>query len=119
VYNCIAWSAGDTGRWWWPGATGYWPSPVNDFPTIATFIEGFSTLGFKPCESRALETGTEKLALYADAEGNPSHMARQLPDGRWTSKLGRREDIEHDTLECLEGGAYGSVACILARSMRS
>lgn len=32
-------------------------------------------------------------------------MARQLPDGTWTSKCGRNEDITHFTLDALE--SYG------------
>jgi len=37
-------------------------------------------------------------------------MARQLPDGFWTSKCGPAEDITHYTLDALEsyGAAYGS-----------
>lgn len=33
-------------------------------------------------------------------------MARQLPDGSWTSKIGGYEDITHFTLDALE--SYGS-----------
>jgi hypothetical protein len=35
----------------------------------------------------------------------PTHMARQLPDGTWTSKCGGNEDIRHLTLDALE--SYG------------
>lgn len=34
-------------------------------------------------------------------------MARQLPDGSWTSKCGEKEDIAHFTLDALE--SYGPV----------
>ena len=37
----------------------------------------------------------------------PTHAARQLPDGKWTSKLGPFEDIKHSTLVCLKGPLYG------------
>lgn len=43
--------------------------------------------------------------------GIPSHAARQLPNGRWTSKCGQAEDIEHD-LRDLEGRLYGK-GCVL------
>jgi hypothetical protein len=42
------------------------------------------------------------------------HAARQLPGGRWTSKLGNREDIEHD-LNAVSGEAYGTVVMVLKR----
>lgn len=40
----------------------------------------------------------------------PTHMARQLPDGTWSSKLGPNEDITHFTLDALEsyGRAHGA-----------
>ena len=55
-----------------------------------------------------------------DKEGVPSHAARQLPSGHWTSKLGKAEDIRHSTLEAVEsdpnlGLGYGKVAVILKR----
>jgi hypothetical protein len=62
------------------------------------------------------EPGFEKVALFADASGMPQHAARQLATGRWTSKLGRMEDIEH-ALRDLEGGIYGSVVLLLKRSV--
>ena len=60
------------------------------------------------------------MALYGDAGGAPTHVARQLPSGAWTSKLGDWEDIEHQTLASLEerpgaAPAYGKVARILKR----
>ena len=35
------------------------------------------------------------------------HAARQLSDGRWTSKLGELVDIEHPDLADVAGGIYG------------
>ncbi len=46
--------------------------------------------------------------------GVPEHAARQLANGRWTSKLGRAEDIEHQ-LHDLEGEVYGTVALLMKR----
>lgn len=37
----------------------------------------------------------------------PTHMARQLANGMWTSKLGGNEDITHFTLDALE--SYGPI----------
>ena len=66
------------------------------------------------CPAADLEPGVEKIALYANAVGKPTHGARQLANGRWTSKLGKREDIEH-ALHDLEGELYGTVVRIMKR----
>jgi hypothetical protein len=54
------------------------------------------------------------VALFADAQGVLLHAARQLPGGRWTSKLGALEDIEH-ALQDLVGTEYGSVVQVMKR----
>jgi hypothetical protein len=41
-------------------------------------------------------------------DGEPTHAARQLPNGKWTSKLGRWQDIEYE-LDGLVGKMYGTV----------
>jgi len=64
-------------------------------------------------DSFELEIGFEKVAIYA-RDGTPLHAARQITSGKWVSKLGPREDIEHD-LHGLAGNIYGSVAVILVR----
>ena len=71
-------------------------------------------LGYTPCDGDVLEVGQVRIALYATTTGTPTHAARQLPDGRWTSKLGRWEDIEH-RLPDLEGESYGAVVQIMKR----
>ena len=37
-----------------------------------------------PVRELQLEPGFEKIALYADNSGKPTHAARQLDNGRWT-----------------------------------
>ena len=59
-YNCIAWAAGDTERWWWPIPPSYWPLGVSLQETIESFIQAFVTLGFVPTDSDQLEPGFEK-----------------------------------------------------------
>lgn len=118
-YNCIACSVGDESRWWEPsGKTGhYWPPgfPVDDY-SVNTLLAVFQELGFEPCETSDLEQGFEKIAVYASHAGDYTHAARQLADGRWASKLGEREEIEHDTVDALEGPSYGSARTFLRRS---
>lgn len=116
-YNCIAWAAGEDGRWWWPDPMGqaYWPRDIPREETLDAFIQAYATLGYQLCESDVLEPEYEKVALFAAANGVPTHAARQLQNGSWTSKLGSQEDIEH-TLKGLEGPVYGTVVRFLRRS---
>ena len=119
TYNCIAWAAGDTTEWWWPDEpddpqSAHWPAGVPRVETLVAFRQAFTTLGYVACDGEELELGFEKIALFTDAEGVPRHAARQLPSGRWTSKLGPMEDIEH-TLHDLTGTVYGSVVLVMKR----
>jgi hypothetical protein len=117
-YNCIAWAAGDTMDWWWPDEadhpdSAYWPPGVPREETVEAFRATFATLGYVICTDDQLETGYEKVALFALA-GMPKHAARQLASGRWTSKLGPMEDIEHG-LQDLTGTVYGAVVLVMKR----
>lgn len=113
IYNCIAWAAGDAARWWEP--TEYWPDPEGRAGyELAGLVRVYRSLGFEPCDDDVLEPGFTKVALYASGT-NYTHAARQLPDGRWTSKLGKWEDIEHDTPDDVAGGAYGTLAQFMRR----
>lgn len=115
-YNCIAWAAGEADRWWWPTpGLYYWPLGAPMEETLEAFIAAFTLLGFSEADNGDLEPNLEKVALYATGGGTPTHMARQLPNGRWTSKLGSGVDIEHATVRQLEGPLYGSVARYLKR----
>src|SRR5258708_7445589 len=93
-YNCIAWVAGDTDSWWWPDPfeQEYWPDEAPREETLEAFVVAFTGLGYALCLSGELEAGFEKLAFYADGHGVPTHAARQLRNGQWTSKLGAWED---------------------------
>jgi hypothetical protein len=117
-YNCIAWAASDTTRWWWPDEPGapdsaHWPAGVPRLETLEAFRDAFATLGYTVCNDDRPKAGEEKVALFA-LDGVPKHAARQLANGRWTSKLGPMEDIEH-ALHDLTGMVYGSVALIMKR----
>ncbi len=113
-YNCIAWTVGDTTRCWWPDNVYFWPSPPPREVTVDTLVNMFERFGYSVCGDAEYEDGFEKIAIYADPNEEPTHAARQLPSGRWTSKLGRFVDIEH-TIDGLDGSAYGSVAVIMRR----
>jgi hypothetical protein len=117
LYNCIAWAAGDDRRWWWPERNlenGYWPEAVPFALTLEAFMALFALQGYAPCPLEDEEPGFERVAIFATADGTPTHAARQLANGRWTSKLGKGDDIEHD-LRDLEGEVYGVVVRMLKR----
>jgi hypothetical protein len=118
AYNCIAWAAGETDRWWWPDSLGsdYWPDNVPRIVSLAAFVQAYETVGYEVCEGDAWEAGFEKIAIYVNREGKPTHAARQLPDGSWTSKLGRAEDITH-ALDGLVGENYGAVTQMMRRPL--
>ncbi len=119
IYNCIAWAAGEDHRWWEPNAPAflgyYWPPGAPRGMQIGCLIGAFQTLGYQVCADGSPETGTEKVALYANPGSVWTHAARQLSSGKWTSKLGKVEDIQHDQPEAIEGSAYGAVACYMSR----
>lgn len=118
VYNCIAWAAGSTTEWWWPSDEPgvYWPVGVEKSETIQAFQDVFTILGYSTCNSS--EIGFEKVAIFQNDDGCPTHAARQLPNGRWTSKLGKLEDIEHELL-ALAGIEYGVIGVIMRRPSQS
>jgi len=75
-------------------------------------------VGFVPCPDGTVEPGFEKIAIYVDPLGSPKHAARQLLFGKWTSKLGKQEDIKHH-LDGLTGLRYGHVAQFMKRPQAS
>lgn len=130
-YQCIAWAACDTSRKWWPIAAppelqppeAYWPPDIPREETVECFVQAFTTLGYRPCEDARFEFGYQKVAIYADADMRPTHMARQHFLGRgWLSKLGDLEDILHLELTDVEGDTaltsvgYGRFVQVLKRN---
>jgi hypothetical protein len=114
-FNCVAWAAEDTEHWWQPGT--FW-LPA-DWPEenvgLGALEKAFLELGYVDCSmDSTLEPGFQKVALYGSA-ALYTHTARQLPTGKWTSKLGEDVDIEHDTPEDVAGGIYGEVVEIMKR----
>ncbi len=117
-YNCFAWVIGIVSQWWSPevGDGYHWPKDMPRKLEVKTFLKLYELNGgYLPCSNPELEKGFEKIALYADLNGNVTHASRQAESGRWTSKLGDWEDIDHNTLEALEGDFYGKVVQILKR----
>lgn len=117
-YNCIAWACHDTSRWWQPGPVSYWPVPATPADSgVGDLIAMFTSLGFVECESADLELGFEKVAVYGLSQLLYTHAAILLPTGKWTSKLGAWELIEHDTPEDVAGGVYGDLYQFMKRPL--
>jgi hypothetical protein len=114
-YNCIAWSAEVTNACWWPETDASWPTTLPLVNTLDNFIAAFRMLGYEPCPTFVLESGYQKVAIYLDRNGSPTHMARQLSSGAWTSKLGPSWDIEHTELRGVEDSTYGHAKVALRK----
>lgn len=71
---------------------------------------------FFECPNGDQEVGFQKIAIYGSGFMY-THVARQLPDGKWTSKLGQLEDITHSTPEALAGSDCGDVVQFMKRPM--
>jgi hypothetical protein len=112
-YNCLAWAAGRTDAWLEAAPDGRWPPGVPTDGSVEAAVRLFESLGFTRTNEASLEKGYVKVAVYGTARGY-THAARQLSDGRWTSKLGKLQDIEHDDLHALTG-TYGSVVQFLKK----
>lgn len=122
-YNCIAFAAGESDRNWWPTDLGgyYWPPGVPMEPTVEVFKVAFEQLGYQETTDLTHVPGVEKVALFVK-HGKPTHMARQLDDGRWTSKLGTEVDISHREASDVGGEAgrgYGEIELIMKRRRMS
>jgi hypothetical protein len=84
----------------WPRVGSFWPGTARE-ESLEQFRGVFAMYGYEYCGdaflagSDGLESGYEKLALYMKG-AEFTHVARQLPDGTWISKLGGDIDIVHD-----------------------
>lgn len=113
-YNCIAWATGRSDVWIEPSPGCEWPEGVERQFTPENVRLLFGRLGYKECDGKEFEPGFLKVAIY-ELDGECSHASRQLPDGKWTSKLGIREDIQHECPFDLEGEEYGRIRSLMKR----
>lgn len=113
-YNCIAYAAGDTSKWWDHNRNHYWPAHAARSSSIESLKEVFVGLGFEQCHDSRAEEGYQKVALY-EKQGVWKHAAIQTPSGRWRSKMGKGPVIEHRSPESLSDGQYGNVSFYMRR----
>ncbi len=86
----------------------YWPPGVARDDSLESWIKVFEIHGYRVCETGGAERDVEKIAIYGNPKNNaPAHVSRQKKSGAWVSKLGSGADIEHDTLNALNGDVFG------------
>jgi len=103
-YNCVAKTVGLTDRWYWPGYS------EREFDAFYA-RHGFKPLGDADALALVVEAGVEKVVIYRNSRGaSPTHAARQLPGGRWLSKMGTLEEIIHQHPDDVSGPDYGRPA---------
>jgi len=120
-YNCLGFAAGDERHWWEAEGNGgrfYWPQHIKRVTNIETVSTIFTSEGFALTNNHDIESGYEKVAIYASLETFEfSHIAKS--DGKvWKSKLGSGQDIYHYSLAVLEGDQadeYGIVERVLRK----
>jgi hypothetical protein len=118
----MAFANKDERHWWQSGLHGgryFWPEKTPD--TIDGWTEIFIRAGFELTDFREIEQGFEKVAIFIDfSDMQPGHVA--FSDGLvWKSKLGRSVDVEHASLDILEGDQkweYGIVERVLRRPIK-
>lgn len=113
-YNCVAWAVGIDNQWLEPSPAGYWPVATVG-ATLDAYALMFAHYGYSACPDGKVEKDVEKIVIYGDSVGNFLHVARQLSNGRWTSKLGAQSDITHVTPEILISPDYGSPCRFMSR----
>lgn len=115
AYNCVAWAIGITDVQF-DSLYGAWPEELEKGNRQEVYAKFYELHGFVDCTpDHSLEVNFEKIALFAE-DGIFLHVARQLNNGNWTSKMGDYEDIEHTTLDAVGGGDYGKPEIIMKRS---
>lgn len=119
-YNCIAWAFGDSERWYWPTEhpKHYWPPNIRRELDIESFIELYQLIGYKICDNADIEVGMEKIAVFTFPNGEPTHAAKQLLNGNWTSKMGPWHDVEHTLNSLCNSPGYGNVAVLMSRPIK-
>lgn len=118
-YNCIAWAFGDDTKWYWPDPDEmyYWPNNIPRTVEVNSFIELYKLIGYEICEQSIVEKDYEKIAIFLDSNGFPTHAARQLINGFWTSKLGCEFDIQH-SIQSMNNSVYGNAEVFMSRPIK-
>ena len=105
-YNCVGWVNRELEGYYAPGIR--WPhgipAPRRGEQDVQAYIALFESWGFVTCETPDLEDSFLKIAIYAK-DGFFHHVAKQLPSGAWSSKIGEAHDVRHEQLDALDDSA--------------
>ncbi len=113
-YNCIAHALEVKDGCYWPQDDAKWFDGIPRDGTLDSITEAFSRQGYALCNDGNLKRGIQKIAIYMGPDG-PTHVARQLASGQWTSKIGVNIDARH-TLADLRSPLYGKASIFMART---
>jgi hypothetical protein len=107
-YNCVGWVRREYDAYIAPGL--FWPSDVVREPRLGepdldAFVRLFEAWGWERCDGPELEDGFLKIAIYS-REGSFQHVAKQLPSGAWSSKMGEAHDLRHAELDSLNDSLF-------------
>src|SRR5690242_5101898 len=96
-YNCVGWVRRSYDAYVAPGLI--WPrdlipEPRVGEPDLDAFVSLFEIWGYERCAGPEQEEGFLKIAVYA-RDGWFHHVAKQLPSGAWSSKVGEAHDVRH------------------------
>lgn len=120
-YNCLAWALGITDLWM--DMPNYFQPFYNLDPSnLDHSAKGYAQIlaenfGFEQCDNPEVEDDFEKVVLY-EKDGDWTHIAIQLSNGAWSSKLGDLEDIVHTSVDALAGGPYGNPILYMKRQRK-
>ena len=93
----------------------YWPPNVPRDYSPESLRLAFESVGYEICIGGHQEVGFDKVALYVDTTGEWSHAAKQQAAGDWGSKVGKAEDIRHNSEHCFGDSIYGEVIYYMKR----
>ena len=103
----------------WVDGWSYWPDGIEHSEDVSFFIKAFEQKGYCVCDNSSFEDGFRKVALYVKKDTTEcTHAARQLSNGKWTSKLDPSYDICHSSPYTIQGRLYVMVAGILSRKAK-
>ena len=115
AYNCVAYAAGDLEHFW-DDRGGFWPPGTERGSTLGHLATALCLMGFEDCPiDEGVEDEYEKVALFAEENGDWLHACKQLTEGKWSSKWSYFEDFSH-TLADMKPH-YGDVVKMMRRKL--
>ncbi|PWT86179.1 MAG: hypothetical protein C5B56_12860 [Proteobacteria bacterium] len=116
----MAHTVGHTLSYIWPDQDEQyqWPIGIERKETLSAFVAFYEACGFLRCTDASVEEGYEKVVIYV-LNDSVTHVALQLEDGSWTSKIGDLADIVHIDPSVVAGtgpNCYGVPKSVLRRA---